>query len=82
MCDMFYFLEDVDIAHYADDSTPYCGNKNAQFFLSNLEQPSTILFEWLNNHCVKSARIRSFPGPYFSAFGVNTERYYVSLHKK
>ena len=30
-------------------------------------------------HLVKSARIRSFSGPYFSAFGLNTERYEVSL---
>ena len=31
-------------------------------------------------HCVKSVRIRSFSGPYFPAFGLNTERYGVSLH--
>ena len=24
-------------------------------------------------HCVKYVRIRSFPGPYFPAFGLNTE---------
>ena len=30
-------------------------------------------------HCVKSVRIRSFSGPYFPAFGLNTERYGVSL---
>ena len=29
-------------------------------------------------HCVKSVRIRSFPGPYFPAFGLNMERYEVS----
>ena len=31
-------------------------------------------------HCVKSVLIRSFSGPYFLAFGLNTERYSVSLH--
>ena len=30
-------------------------------------------------HCVKSIRIRSFSGPYFPAFGLNAERYSVSL---
>ena len=30
-------------------------------------------------NCVKSVRIRSFPGPYFPAFGLNTERYGVFL---
>ena len=28
--------------------------------------------------CVKSVRIRSYSGPHFSAFGLNTERYSVS----
>ena len=30
-------------------------------------------------HCVKSVRNRSFSGPYFPAFGLNTVRYGVSL---
>ena len=30
-------------------------------------------------HCVKSVRIRRYSGPYFSAFGLNTERYGLSL---
>ena len=30
-------------------------------------------------HCVKSLRIRSFSGPHFPGFGLNTERYFVSL---
>ena len=32
-----------------------------------------------NNHCVKNVRIRRFAGPYFPAFGLNTEIYTVSL---
>ena len=28
MYDMFYFLEDFDIANYADDSTPYNADKD------------------------------------------------------
>ena len=31
-------------------------------------------------HCVKSVCIRSSSGPYFPAFGMNTERYGVSFH--
>ena len=30
-----------------------------------------------NHHCVKSARIRSYSGPHFPAFGLNTKRYSV-----
>ena len=33
----------------------------------------------LHLHCIKSVRIRSFSGTYFPAFGLNTERYEVSL---
>ena len=32
-----------------------------------------------NVHCVKSVHIRSYPGPHFPAFGLNTQRYGVSL---
>ena len=37
---------------------------------------------WINHqntHCVKSVHIRSYSGPYFPAFGLNMERYGVSL---
>ena len=30
-------------------------------------------------HCVKSVRIWSYSGPYFPAFGLNTERYRMSI---
>ena len=50
---MFYFLEDFDIANYVDDTTPHCADKSTEFVLNNLEQSSTILFEWLNNNYLK-----------------------------
>ena len=31
------------------------------------------------NHCVESVRVRSYFGPHFPAFGLNTERYELSL---
>ena len=31
-------------------------------------------------HCVKNVRIRSFPSPYFPAFGLNTQIYPVNIH--
>ena len=33
-------------------------------------------------HCVKRVRIWSYSGAYFPAFGLNTERYSVSLHSQ
>ena len=35
--------------------------------------------DWDEPHHVKSVRIRSYSGPYFPAFGLNTERYRLSL---
>ena len=37
-----------------------------------------------NKHCVKRVRTRSFSGPYFRAFGMNTERYspYVRIESE
>ena len=40
-----------------------------------LETPS----QKSNSHCVKSVRIGSYSGPYFPSFGLNTDRYSVSL---
>ena len=39
---------------------------------------SILIFIW-RYHCVKSVQIRSFSGPYFPTFGLNTERCYVFL---
>ena len=36
ICDMFYFLEDFDIANYADDFAPYNTDKNAESVVNNL----------------------------------------------
>ena len=45
------------------------------------QKPVTIALFILNHignkHCLKGVRIRSFSGPYFPAFGLNTERYRV-----
>ena len=50
---MFYFLEDFDIASYAEDSTPHNADKNIEFVVNNLGQSSSILFKWLNYNYVK-----------------------------
>ena len=49
----FYFLEDYDIANYADDSTPYNADKNVESVVNNLEHSSSILFKWLNDNYMK-----------------------------
>ena len=53
ICDMFYFLEDYDIANYAHNSTPYNADKSVESVVNNLEHSSSILFKWLNDNYMK-----------------------------
>ena len=41
-------------------------------------QPQAAYFAYIH-HCVKSVQNGVFSGPYFPEFGLNTERYEVSL---
>ena len=49
----YVFLEDFDIANYADDITPCCAGKSVEFVVNNLEQYATIFFEWHSNNYMK-----------------------------
>ena len=51
--------------------------------LSVYNIPKTVIFLYsgsfaigaiFENHCVKSVRVRSYPGPYFPAFGLNKDQ--------
>ena len=50
--------------------------QNRPFHNSNKRDFS---YMYTTNHCVKSVCIRSYSGPHFPAFGLNTEIYSVSL---
>ena len=51
--EMFYFLENYDIANYVDDTTPHSSQRNHQFVIEELEKYSAILFKWLGNNFMK-----------------------------
>ena len=51
-------------------------NQFLQFFITDF---GYIFVLKRDEHCVKRVRIRSYSGSYFPAFGLNTERYRVSL---
>ena len=65
ICDMFYFLEDSDIANYADNSTQYNADKNIEFVVTNLEQLSSILFKWPNDNSGAHLGFSEGRGPNF-----------------
>ena len=60
----------------------YCWKNTYQSALISRKFPCPNKFQvacLLSKHCLKVVRIRSFSGPHFSAFGLNTGRYEVSL---
>ena len=52
--DLFYFLEDLDIASYADDTTIYTVKENKESVINALEASSLPLFTWFNNNFMKA----------------------------
>ena len=50
---LFFVAKDIDIASYADDSTPFIVEKNIDV-IASLEQVSEALFNWLKNNQLKS----------------------------
>ena len=54
LCDLFYFLEDLDIASYADDTTIYTVKENKESVINALEASSLPLYTWFNNNFMKA----------------------------
>ena len=54
MNDIFWFTPEVNIANYADDSTPYATNSDIQTLLSILQKNTEILMHWFNENYMKS----------------------------
>ena len=54
ICDMFSFMEDYEIANYADDSTPFSAKPDHKSVVQELEVSSSILFTWLRNNYMKA----------------------------
>ena len=45
LCDLFYFIGDIDLASYADDTTPCSDNETEKLVLKELKKLSTVLFK-------------------------------------
>ena len=54
LADLFFILNDVDIASYADDNTPYVIADDINGVITSLKQTSKALFEWFENNLLKS----------------------------
>ena len=53
LTDLFFIIEDTDIASYVDDNTPYVIADNIDGVIKSLEEASEILFKWFNDNLMK-----------------------------
>ena len=53
--------------------------KRRSRFVKNAHKNEISFYLLRNKHCLKSVQTRSFSGPYFTVFGLNLEKYSVSL---
>ena len=54
LIDMFFIVENIDIASYADDNTPYIGANNINEVVHSLEKATDTLFKWFSDNLMKS----------------------------
>ena len=52
--DLFYSLENTDIAHCADDNTFYSAKKNKETANNVTKTPWIVLFNWLSDNFMKT----------------------------
>ena len=53
LIDLFFMIEDTDIASYANDNTPYVIADNIDGVIKSLEEASEILFKWFNDNLMR-----------------------------
>ena len=54
LSDFFLFFENKDIASYADDNTPYTDKANMYQVITELEENSKVLVDWINDNYMKA----------------------------
>ena len=54
MRSLFYFLEDLEIASYTDDTAIYTVSETKESVIRTLETSSSLLFGWFNNNFMKA----------------------------
>ena len=53
LADLFFILNDADIASYADDNTPYAITDDINGVIISLEKASKVLFQWFESNLLK-----------------------------
>ena len=50
LCDLLLIMNHVDIAHYANDNTPYVYGKNIDEVVRFWEESSHVIFKWFSDN--------------------------------
>ena len=53
MYDLFFAVESVEIANYADSTTPYVCLEDIDMIIEKLEFKANETFQWLNENAMK-----------------------------
>ena len=54
LCDLFLIMENIDIASYADDNTPYTTGNSMEEVIQKLENAAKALFQWFSDNQMKA----------------------------
>ena len=54
LCDLFFIMNDIDFASYADDNAPYTIGNSMEDVILKLRNSSTILFQWFMDNQMKA----------------------------
>ena len=54
MCDLFFIVNEIDFASYAEDNTPFVSGDRLGDVLVSLENASLKLFDWFSNNQLKA----------------------------
>ena len=76
LCDLFLFVEEVDIMSYSDDNTPYVCSENVDVTLEKLEEVGKVLLEWFSNNFLKAN------AALMNEIFVKNAQHYYDLRKK
>ena len=54
LCDLFFIMNDVEFASYADHNTPFFVGDDLNDVILKLQNASKTLFKWFNDHKLKA----------------------------
>ena len=70
LCDMFFMVDNIDIASYADDNTPSSVGKSQCDLETKLQKTSVKLSKWFHENCLKANQDKCH---FLSSLYINTK---------